>query len=106
MRYATVMLAAVLAFTCALFTISCSRTTPWRVTYLEEVTNKATQDEVTRRLGPPHRTTVLENGNLLWQYEHRGAWQHASGRGGTWCIEYLLTFDRQKILRKWISQDC
>ena len=89
MKTATLMLAVVVALT-----LGC---TPWRVTYLREVTNKVTQDEIAQKLGPPHRTRLLGNGNTLWQYEYRGA---------NWCREYILTFDQQKVLRNWSRQKC
>jgi len=93
MRGTTVVLAVVI-----LLGLGC---TPWRVTYLETVTNTATQDEIAQKMGPAHRTRLLEDGNTLWQYEYRGG-----DRDGLWCREYILTFDQQKVLRNWSRQKC
>ncbi len=100
MRTTRVMLAVVV-----LLGLGC---TPWRATYLRAATNAATQDEIAQKLGPPHRTLLLEDGNTLWQYEYRGA-SHTVyfGYGGsTRCSEYILTFDQQKVLRNWSRQRC
>ena len=103
MRWARLVLAGVLVFGISVFVPACR--TPWRISYLQEQVNQATQDEIAQRLGPPHRRTTLENGDTLWQYEYRGA-STVQGIGSTWCSEYLLTFSQQKILRSWVSQRC
>jgi hypothetical protein len=95
-----------------LFVISC---TPWRVTYLSDGLNTLTQDDVTQRFGPPHRTQDLMNGSVVWSYQYestsaisvtaktRNAPPPPSSHG---CVEYILTFDSDHILRSWIRQGC
>ncbi len=97
MRRTTMLLAVVV-----LLGLGC---TPWRGIYLSAATNAATQDEISQKLGPPHRTRPLEDGNTLWQYEYRGGELSQYG-GTTWCREYILTFDQQKVLRNWSRQKC
>lgn len=90
----------------ALVVVSC---TPWRVEYLREATNRATQDDLVRQLGPPHFTTQLTTGETVWTYQYRSS--YVSGVGGivsgrTDCKEYILTFDQAKTLREWKRQGC
>lgn len=79
--------------------------TPWRVTYLEGAVNQATQDDVAKRLGPPHTTRDLNAGGSVWSYQYRSSHVY-EGTGGTSCTEYILAFDRDKILREWSRQRC
>jgi hypothetical protein len=71
-------------------------------TYLRATQDQATQNEVTQRLGPPALTKVEEGGKSLWVYQIR--YEEPGSRmtpTGTWCDEYVLTFDSQSILRQW-----
>lgn len=81
---------------------SCIR---WRADYLQQVVNQATQDDITKRLGPPHFTRMLDSGEEVWTYQYSGV----SGNQKTvssYCSEYILTFDHNKILRNWVRQTC
>lgn len=82
-----------------------SSCTPWRSEYLEKVTGRATQDEITLKLGPPMAERTLSTGESVWLYRYTGADVGQYG-GGTWCREYVLKFDTQKILRQWDRQKC
>ena len=77
--------------------------TPWRATYLKESVGKASQDDVTKRLGPPHLEKSLTDGSIVWTYQHRSA--VVEGTGGE-CIQYVLVFDKSMILRDWTRQGC
>lgn len=73
--------------------------------YLRSAEGRATQEEVTQQLGPPVMTKVRVSGESLWVYQIRT--QQAGSRisaPGTWCDEYVLTFDSQAILRDWTHQ--
>jgi hypothetical protein len=78
-----------------------SSCTPWRVTYLQEAVDHATQDQVAERLGPPHRVQNLNEGGTVWAYQH-----HDSYQGTLFCREYVLTFDINGVLRRWQRQNC
>mgnify|MGYP003417069835 CR=1 FL=1 len=91
-----------LVFLSSLVLASC---TPWRAEFLEDVKGKANQDAVVMRLGPPTSEKVLSTGDAVWIYRYTGAAVGQSG-GGTWCKEYLLKFDSQKVLRDWNRQNC
>jgi len=78
--------------------------------YLIEATDRATQEDVEDHLGAPDSVKVLEDDNSLWtyRYESTSSWwgKRSDMVGGLPCAEYRLTFDRQKILRYWVRQDC
>jgi outer membrane protein assembly factor BamE (lipoprotein component of BamABCDE complex) len=88
---------ALLASACALFIAKESL-------YLSSAQNHATQEDVRRELGSPHLVATSHAGDPVWVYqvlqEEPGA-QNRWGAPGTWCDEYVLTFDRQGILRHW-----
>lgn len=90
--------------------ISCvPKRTPWRVTYLSEVANHATQDDVTMRLGAPHSSRILSDGRTVWTYRYySGAVVGSAGNivGSSACSEYILTFDQDNVLREWNRQRC
>ena len=83
---------------------------PSQWSYLGESTDRATQEEVTDRLGTPLQTKSLEDEGSLWvyRYEVRSSLVGRRGDmvGGAPCIEYLLTFDGKKVLRYWTRQHC
>ncbi|MEW6544962.1 MAG: hypothetical protein AB1411_15305 [Nitrospirota bacterium] len=82
---------------CALFVPKESR-------YLRDAQDRATQEDVERQLGQPHLVAATETGEAVWVYEVRqlepGS-QSSWSAFGSWCDEYVLTFDRQGILRRW-----
>jgi hypothetical protein len=75
---------------------------PREALYLRSATGTATQENVRQTLGPPKLTSAKPSGESLWLYEVReeepgSRWTST----GLWCTEYLLTFDRQGVLRGW-----
>ncbi len=95
-RIALVML-ALLGIGCALFV-------PKETIYLESAQDRATQEEVRQRLGPPHLMASTKAGEPVWVYQvlqTEMSNQNSWGAPGTWCDEYVLTFDKQGILRNW-----
>jgi hypothetical protein len=82
----------------AVAAFSLTACTPWRIAYLRDSVNRATQDEITTRLGPPHAARALTNGEMVWRYQ--------SYQGDLLCLEYILRFDPAGILRQWTRQGC
>lgn len=78
---------------------------PWRAEYLREARDHATQEEVAQRLGKPNHTRVLQDGTSEWRYECHDAC-YVGQPDKPICVEYLLAFDRQQILRKWVQMRC
>ena len=94
-RWLSVMTAVVGLTGCAVFEAK-------EITYLRSAENRATQEEVKQRLGPPTLTKAGPAGEPIWVYQVRE--QQPGGRynaPGMWCDEYVLTFDGQAILRQW-----
>jgi hypothetical protein len=78
--------------------LSLTACTPWRMAYLRDSVDRATQDEIATRLGPPHAARALTNGETVWRYQ--------SYQGDLLCLEYILRFDQAGILRQWARQGC
>lgn len=73
--------------------------------YLNEARGRASQTEVREHLGAPQATSAAEGGETVWVYEKRE--QQACNRysaPGTWCEQYVLTFDRQSVLQRWTQR--
>lgn len=72
--------------------------------YLRSAQNRATQEEVRQQLGKPHQVATSKAGDAIWvyqvYYEDPGPYNQW-GTAGTWCDEYVLTFDKGGILRRW-----
>jgi hypothetical protein len=72
--------------------------------FLKSAENRATQEEVQQQLGQPVRMLSTEAGDSVWVYHiydlEPGA-QSTWSATGSWCDEYVLVFDRQRILREW-----
>jgi len=75
--------------------------TSWRMEYLEEGVGRVTQDEVALKMGPPTSAQSVSTGEAIWLYHYTSADVHQ-----TWCHEYVLQFDSQKILRQWKRDRC
>ena len=71
-------------------------------TFLRSAQDRATQEEVGQRLGPPQFTTSSQSAESVWVYQVRA--QQPGNRftaPGLWCDEYVLKFDSQAVLRRW-----
>ena len=86
----------------SLIFVSC---TPWRATYLKQGVNEANQNDITKKLGPPHLIRELDSGEEVWFYQYQPNFM-SGDFDGTVCREYILTFDKNKILRNWVRQEC
>ena len=76
--------------------------------YFQGAINEATQEMVGKRYGSPHKTQVAADGGEVWTYFERGSGTAGFGgqvRGGG-CRAYVLTFDKQAVLRGWEQQPC
>ena len=72
--------------------------------YLRTAQDRATQEEVRQRLGPPHLMATSHAGEPVWVYQVLAidpGVQNSWGTPGAWCDEYVLTFDKGGILRRW-----
>ena len=91
----------------SLFLVSCL---PAQWEYLIDAADRATQDEVTKRMGSPSVTMQMPDGDSVWTYRYEVRSSLVGRRGdmvgGSPCIEYVLTFDAEKILRHWVRRPC
>jgi hypothetical protein len=72
--------------------------------YLQSAQDRATQEEVLKWLGTPRLTAATPDGESLWVYqiyEIAPGGQDTWSTRGSWCDEYVLTFDMEHILRHW-----
>jgi hypothetical protein len=95
------MLSQIVLMCCSVALFACTSGTN-DTAYLRDAQDRVTQDEIRQRWGEPKKVRSAEDGNSEWVYEKRE--QQAGNRytvPGMWCDEYVLTFDRQNILRRW-----
>ncbi len=82
--------------------IGCTLFVPTETLYLQAAQDHATAAEVKQKLGVPRVTTTTATGEHVLVYQSR---EEDPGYGwtskGLWCDEYVLTFDRSDILRRW-----
>jgi hypothetical protein len=71
---------------------------PWWMEYLRQAVDRATEDEITTRLGPPQAVRELATAETVWRYQ--------SYQGDLLCLEYILRVDQARILRQWTRQSC
>jgi hypothetical protein len=76
--------------------------------YFKDRVNEATEVMVAKRYGLPHKVEQLKGDQTVWIYFDRGSGtaSYAGTARSTFCVAYLLTFDRQGILRVWQQQEC
>lgn len=89
-------------FTLIILPIGCAIFTAKETRYLQSAEHRATQDQVRQELGAPAVISSNESGETVWVYQVReeepgSRWTSS----GLWCDEYVLTFDRQAVLRHW-----
>jgi hypothetical protein len=86
----------------ALGIAACSHLQSKEAAYLDSAKGQATQANVRQELGAPKAVRKGEAGEGIWVYEFR---EQQSGNlytpPGTWCEEYLLTFDNNAVLQTW-----
>ncbi len=76
--------------------------------YFKDRVNEVSQERVARRYGPPHKAEPLQNGGEMWIYYDRGSAtaSYAGYAESKYCRAYLLSFDKEGVLRDWNEQTC
>lgn len=76
--------------------------------YFKNNVNEATADRVAKRYGSPHKLVRNEEGGMVWTYFDRGSGtsSYAGYATSRYCRAYVLTFDRDEILRDWKQEEC
>lgn len=93
--YLTVILCILSTGGCAVFASNETR-------FLSHAQDRATQEEVQQRVGSPKLKKNTASGEPVWVYQLYD-WQPGNRvtAPGTWCDEYILTFDHAGVLRRW-----
>jgi hypothetical protein len=94
----------VVVMAAAVFLAACSLLLPEQTRYLRQAQDHATAQEVQAHLGRPKLVTATAAGDPVWVYqihEVEAGSQNSWSSFGSWCDEYVLTFDRQHVLRAW-----
>ena len=86
--------------------VSCDRFI--ETAYFQHKVNEATQEKVAKRYGSPHQKEVLQSGGEAWTYYDRGSGtaSYSGSATSTFCRAYVLTFDKEGILRDWSQHGC
>lgn len=87
--------------------LGCALFIPKETLYLRSVQDRATQEEVRQQLGAPVLTASSQEGGTIWVYhvvQQEAGSQNTWATMGSWCDEYVLTFDEQGILRHWTNK--
>ena len=76
--------------------------------YFKDRVNEVTQERVARRYGSPHKVEPLQNGGEMWIYYDRGSatTSYAGYAESRYCRAYILSFDKEGVLRDWSEQIC
>lgn len=76
--------------------------------YFQDAINQATQDMVGKRYGTAHKTQATVDGGEVWTYFERGSGTASFGGQvrGSGCRAYVLTFDKERVLRRWEQLPC
>lgn len=88
----------------ALLGSGCSAFTDKETEYLQSAQGRASREEVQGHLGRPQLVAASQDGAPIWVYEVRTAEKGGNTSWSTigyWCDEYVLSFDRQGVLRSW-----
>jgi hypothetical protein len=71
---------------------------PYRVEYMEDALQQATQAELVHKFGYPQRLKRLKNGDQVWEYDFQGEERK--------CVTYAIMFNPEHTLRQWERRDC
>lgn len=76
--------------------------------YFQDRVNEATQDTVEKKYGAPHQRRDLTDGGETWTYYRRGSAtaSYAGQSRDSSCRAYVLTFDKERVLRDWKRESC
>lgn len=84
--------------------------TPWQADYLKSQVHRASEEEVTARLGHPTEVKVLEGGGTEWIYhvfsDSPFDYAYKGHEAEPDCREYILTFNERRVLTYWLMQEC
>ena len=72
--------------------------------YLANVVEQESADQVKLQMGPPDEVRKKDDGGEEWRYREYQPNYPTESPG--LCNEYILQFDKNKVLRDWKRKDC
>jgi hypothetical protein len=92
-------------FLCAVGLLACSDANG---VYFQHRVNETTAERVAKRYGSPHKLEQPPEGGMIWTYFERGSGtvSYAGVARSSYCHKYILTFDREEVLRNWQHEEC
>ncbi|TAJ10027.1 MAG: hypothetical protein EPO61_04755 [Nitrospirae bacterium] len=94
----------------ALLFVALPACTSWQADYLTQQIHKASQEEVTARLGKPTEVKKLDRGGTEWVYHYFPDspfnYAYKGHPAEPDCQEYILTFNERQVLTYWLKQEC
>ena len=94
----------VLSLALVMLAVGCTLFEAKETLYLKSALDQATEVEVRQHLGLPRLVTETKADEAIWVYEvyeKEAGSQQSWASTGSWCDEYVLTFDKKGILRRW-----
>jgi hypothetical protein len=76
---------------------------------LGNLLNRATQDDIAKKYGPPNSKQTLSSGGEVWAYDYRStttAGNQEQNAIATDCVRAIFVFDKDKILRDYRRERC
>ena len=76
---------------------------------LGSLLNRATQDDIATKYGPPTSKQPLSNGGEVWAYDYRSTTTAGNDEQtaiATDCVRAIFVFDKDKIVRDYRRERC
>lgn len=76
---------------------------------LGDLLNRATQDDIAKRYGPPASKQMLSDGGEVWAYDYRSTITTGNNEqpsATTDCFRVIFVLDRDRILRDYRRERC
>ncbi len=76
---------------------------------LGNLLNRATQDDIVKKYGPPASKQALSVGGEVWAYDYRSTTTTATQEQtntATQCVRIIFVFDKDGILRDYRRERC
>jgi hypothetical protein len=90
----------------ALGLAACGAEPSYERDFQTEVVNRSTQAEVRAKFGAPELVTVLDNGEVIWNYRYSRGTFSSGYAASSECWQYSLTFDPKGVLRDATEVSC
>lgn len=76
---------------------------------LGDLLNRATQDDIAKKYGPPASKQTLSDGGEVWAYDYRSTTTTGTQEQpntAIQCVRVIFVFDKDRILRDYRRERC